>query len=1144
MLSIKALKPGNESYYLSLALEDYYLQGGEAPGVWLGTGASILGLAGRVENDQLSNLFRGYSPNGAQPLVQNAGHSDRQSGWDHTFSVPKTVSVLWSAANHSVRAEIEAAESNALSRVMAYIEQYLAHSRVGKGGEGEVPARLIVAAFPHCTSRALEPHRHTHCLLINLGVGPDGRTRTIVSHPLYQNKMLLGALFRAELAYELLERLGTVLERESTWFEVQGIPTSLTREQSTRRRQIEEELGRLGLETATAAAFAALTTREVKEFVPPRGELFEKWKVLAKQHGLNQQAIELLIGRGKPPMPENVLPKATEEALRELASEHSHFSKADFLRALAEAPASLGVRVDALVAHTDKVLTWSRDIVCLGARNGETRYATREMLALEEQLLNTVHELHSAGFHTLSDTTVNAVAKKKRDFSKSQPIAKQRRSLTIGDAGRAARRALWRSKTVTSTLTHEQASAVAALTQRPRRICLLAGYAGTAKTTTLQAVREAYEAEGYKVIGATLSGKAATELSNRAGIPSTTVRMRELELNPSLARQLKHHGRQFIRSMRRWKTSKLERLVIDPKTVLVVDEASMIGTKDMVMLTKAVAKGGGKLILVGDPHQLPSIDAGGPFGSIAERIHAVHLRKIVRQVDDGDRAAVKAMPEGEPEKALAHYVAKGRVKVAETRSDLFAELIADWKRSRGAQHPDKNIICAALNREVTELNDLAQALRLEAGTIDSSKRISVSRKAGPHELSIKETFCVGDRVTFTKKSKKYRIENGDTGTLVAILRVPFANKISVLIDAETTPRIVPVKAVPIRRGYAFTTHKLQGATADNVFVAMTGPMLNRQMAYVQMSRHKHELNLYVPENLAEKNLLETIRRQGSAIAPAPTPANKSKNELRSVLSNLMTKDASKYLAHDVLENDIPARPSFRLNREQAERLLKTFAERNEVTVAKNTSVLFDQILTAWQEAGGPTQPGDHKIFAATACYRYALNRLAQKLRYELGYLNDMQSLTNTGELIFAGDHIRVESDLKELRIPAGTIATVVGVKGPTISIQCHGEAKPVAVPANLLHASLAYALPPKEMTVLMPKTAHVVVAGTSTDSELSYVYHSLHRERCRLYMTEKDAGECIHGSVKHSRQLSTRSNGIAPGHDRPKPVHKKKVSHA
>lgn len=1142
MLSIKALKPGNERYYLTLALEDYYRQGGEPPGFWVGTGATILGLEGEVTNDQLSKLFQGYSPDQRMtPLVQNAGQIDRQSGWDLTFSVPKTVSILWSAGSEKIRTAIEAAQSTALQRTIAYMEEHLARSRVGKGGHDEIPARLVIAAFPHSTSRALDPHCHFHSLILNVGVGPDGRTRTILSFPFYQNKMLLGALFRAELAHELVERLGLALTRERTWFEVDGVPTALAREESTRRREIEAELGRLGLETATAAAYATLKTRRLKEIVPCRDELFAKWRTIATKYGLDEQAIAWLVAQQRPLTPEEVLPKATKEALKSLTQEHSHFSEADLLRALAEAPSSLGVSVDALCSHTKKVLAWSHDIVSLGTRNGETRYTTKRMLRLEEKLLKAVHKLHSTKFHTLSDATVKAVNERERDFN-APPIAYKRRTrMTVKDAAMAAARRLRQTrKGTTGKLSSEQANAVTHITQSPHRVALLSGYAGTAKTTTLQAVREAFEAEGYKVIGTSLSGKAARELTNRAGIPSTTVRMRELEINPSAFHQLKQHGRQLYRAARKWKTSKPERLVIDSKTVLVVDEASMIGTKDMLMLTRAVAKGGGKLVLVGDPWQLPSIDAGGPFGSIATRIPPAQLHNVVRQSDPGDREAVRAMPAGQAKRALANYVEKGQVKVAETRSELFAELIEDWKAQGGIHKPQDNIICAALNREIDELNDLAQALRLNAGAIDPRQRTTIRRKGGRFEPATTETFCVGDRVAVTKKSRKHGVENGDTGTLVGISRTPFSRKISVLFDGETTPRILPLRKVPVRRGYAFTTHKLQGATADNVYVAMTGPMLNLQMAYVQVSRHKHNLNLYVPESLAERDLLKTIERRKQSTPPEPL----QQSDLRSVLANLMAKDAGKDLAHDVIKNHVPATSHKRLTRKEAEHLLQSFARLGDLEIASGNRKLHDQVIANWQRAGGVTQPEQHKIFAHNESDRQSLNRLAQEKRIESGLLDPTRSFESGDRRFYIGDHLRFELGLKKYRIAAGTIATLVNIKRGSVRIKCLESYESFTVPTHAIRATLAYALPLADMAVTSPKTAHVRLSDRFDDAELSHVYRSRHREKCRLFVSEAAAGQHIRAEV------ATINTAAAPTRHRPqqdrtsrKYAHKKVISH-
>jgi hypothetical protein len=538
----------------------------------------------------------------------------------------------------------------------------------------------------------------------------------------------------------------------------------------------------------------------------------------------------------------------------------------------------------------------------------------------------------------------------------------------------------------------------------------------------------------------------------------------------------------------------------------------------MLMLAQAVLRGGGKLVLAGDKDQLPSIDAGGPFGSIAQRIPPLHLESVVRQSDAGDRQAVKWMPAGKARQALANYLEKGQLKLAETRTDLFAELIADWKAAGGAEKPAENIICAALNREVDELNDLAQAQRLAAGVLDPARRVSLRRQNGPFEFPSQETFCVGDRVMVNKKSQKYGLENGDTGTLVGVSNVPLAKRISVLFDGETTPRVLPLRAVPIRRGYAFTTHKLQGATADNVFVAMTGPMLNKQMAYVQMSRHREQLMLYAPEHLAEKELLQTVRRRQQS--PAPHQPIVDLGELRSVLTSLMAKDAGKDLAHDVIRHHVPARPSARLSREEAERLLVGFADRGDLQVAGDARALTGRMIAAWQAAGGVAAPEDHRMFAASPATRQSLNRLAQDERQAAGVLKVSRSICVGGETFFVGDEIRFDAALGKRQIAAGTIARIVDIQGRTVHIERLDSHQTVVLPSHGIRASLAYALPHEDLTAVRPQTAHVIVSGRATDAELSHVYHSLHRRTCRLYVDASTAGPNLQTAVEAARPTS------------------------
>lgn len=133
MLSIGAMAKGQGGYYLDLAREDYYLEGGEPPGKWWGTGADEISLHDAVQKPDLQSLLKGFAPEGS-PLIQNAGEQDHQPGWDLTFSPPKSVSVLWSQADEATRRTIQEAHHAAVTEALRYIEEEASFSRRGKAG--------------------------------------------------------------------------------------------------------------------------------------------------------------------------------------------------------------------------------------------------------------------------------------------------------------------------------------------------------------------------------------------------------------------------------------------------------------------------------------------------------------------------------------------------------------------------------------------------------------------------------------------------------------------------------------------------------------------------------------------------------------------------------------------------------------------------------------------------------------------------------------------------------------------------------------------------------------------------------------------------------------------------------------------------
>ncbi len=799
MLSISALSGDKGNYYLALARDDYFLKGGEPAGQWIGEGASLLGLTGRVEEQACKNLLAGLSADGSDFLVQGAGGVRHQPGWDLSFSCPKSVSVLWSQAERDVQKTIQEAQAEAVRAALDYLQDAAAYTRVGKGGTVRIPAKLVVAAFEHGTSRAQDPQLHTHCLIMNVGVPADGKTRTILSQPLYAHKMAAGAVYRAELSNQLEKRLGVVLERQKTCFEVQGVPDSLVEEFSKRRQQIEDALAKAGGGGAKVAEKLTLATRPAKGHLP-RGELMSAWQEVAREHGFTAADVDRLLERqGHRHDLAGRADACIQLAALTITKQASHFPERELVRHAAVWAQTLGVASSALRVRVKEALARSPDFVRVGESNGEIRYTTREMLALEKKMLGHVEQLKALPSQALPEKTIRSVE------------------------GR---------------LSEEQKQALRHVTQAKNSIQVVSGMAGTGKTSMLRATREAFEKEGFNVIGACLSGKAAEGLEEGAGIKSTTLakligapelgysgilgarRIASLEQNPS---RLRDAALEF--------TPLPEPVRLPPRTVLVVDEAGMVGTRQMERITEEALKAGARLVLVGDERQLQAIDAGGPFASLGNRCGRAILTEIQRQREPWAREAVKKFAEGEAIAALGEYACRGLVAVAEDRDAAMHALMRAWKRE-GAANPRDHLILASTNKDSAILNRMAQVQRTLAGALGTQ---AVS--AGGSD------FHCGDRVLFTRNSKRYGVQNGSLGT---VIEVDVRHQcLTVKLDGGKLALISVEDYAHLRLGYALTTHKAQGATTENAYVLLGGSCQDRELSYVQASRARGDTRFFV-----------------------------------------------------------------------------------------------------------------------------------------------------------------------------------------------------------------------------------------------------------------------------------------------------------
>jgi|APThiThiocy_ev2_2_1041544.scaffolds.fasta_scaffold01801_10 Ti-type conjugative transfer relaxase TraA len=657
MLSMSAMSSGQASYYLGLAREDYYLQGGEPPGQWFGRGAEVLGLSGQVESDHLYNLFDGLSPRGDISLVQRQNHegkAEHRPGWDLTFSAPKSVSTMWSQADEETRSKLQRIQDRAVKAALGYLQDTAASTRRGREGKRLEEVGLVAALFEHSTSRALDPQLHTHALIMNVSVRDDGTTGTLSSLDLFLSKMAAGALYRAELAKGLQVELGLILRRERTWFEIEGVSKELVQEFSKRREAIEEQLAKSGLSSAEAAAVAAIQTRTAKDGVS-RAELFQEWRREGERLGWSADQVDRLIGMlSKYRSLAEERQGACERATERLTWDEAFFSERDFVRYVAEESQGRGLGAKEVRESASRFLNQSPEIVRLGLYNGEQRFTTRKMMELESELLSAAAEMAKNDRHQLHAETVMGT------FAKH------------------------------GGLSEEQLQAVWHITRESGAIAVVSGMAGTGKTRMLDVAREAWESEGYRVEGAALAARAAKELKAGSDIESATIARTLMDIDRG-------------------------RIKLDNRTILVVDEAGMVATPDMRRLSLACRDAGAKLVLVGDERQLQPIGPGAPFLELGERFGRAELTDIRRQSEEWARQAVRDMADGNARDALHAFAEHGLVTISSTRREAMGDLVAQWRAD--GEKPENTLILAGTRNEVRTLNELAQAERIRAGEL-------------------------------------------------------------------------------------------------------------------------------------------------------------------------------------------------------------------------------------------------------------------------------------------------------------------------------------------------------------------------------------------------------------------------------------------
>jgi ATP-dependent exoDNAse (exonuclease V) alpha subunit len=391
----------------------------------------------------------------------------------------------------------------------------------------------------------------------------------------------------------------------------------------------------------------------------------------------------------------------------ELTRERSRFTRRDVLQAFAAA-ASSGSSVVAIEERATEFLA-STEIVPVAEERGEIEYTSRYLLQVEQRLLRHAEARVASGAGVAEATAVESAL--------------------------AAR----------PSLSDEQRALAVALTRSGDGVEVVRSPAGTGKTYALGAAVEAWRRTGIPVLGRALSARAACELRDQTGVEATTIARLRLAFDRGVS--------------------------LAPGTVLLVDEAGMVGTRDLAPLADAASAADAKLVLVGDDRQLPEIQAGGAFSALGKALGAHQLREVRRQQHDWDRDALANLRDDDLEAFARAYDAHGRLVATPNAEAARAAIVQDWWAAHEAGA--SALMLAHRRSDVRDLNARAH------------ERMRAAGRLGPDELRAgARAFAVGDRVVTTRNDRRQDLINGQRDEIVAIGEAT----VSVRLDGGQTRR--------------------------------------------------------------------------------------------------------------------------------------------------------------------------------------------------------------------------------------------------------------------------------------------------------------------------------------------------------------------
>ena len=888
---LRTVAAGDGDRSLSTPLTRYYTEEGTPPGRWMGSGLpgleSQIKAGDEVTEEQLRLLIgEGKHPVSGEhlgrryrvfkkPVEGKRRHA--VAGYDLTFSIPKSASVLWGVADAGTQAIIADAHHAAVAEALDFLEREVLATRAGakgpKGGVAQFDATGVIAtAFDHYDSRANDPHLHTHVVISNrVKTTRDGAWRTIDGNPLHAWVVAISELHEAVFSDHLTRALGVDWQRRprgrdrNPAWEITGVPQTLVEGFSARSRDINEVTDRLieeyvanhGRRPCRSTIMklrqqAALSSRPEKH-IHSLAELTTAWRRRTGEvldGDVVAWAREVTTNPARPTLraddvPLDVIEELGRTVVAVVGEKRSTWRRPNLYAETARQ--TLGWRF-ATTADREAITGMIVDT----AEHGSLRLTPPELATTPEAL-------------TRDDGTSTFRPKHSTVFSSEQLLAAEDRLLQRAAKTTAPTVDIETVDRITAQsvkghrLSPEQAQAIAMVAVSGRQLDLLIGPAGAGKTTAMRALHRAWTTHHGRgsVVGLAPSASAAAVLAEDLGIACENT-----------AKWLYDHQQGRTRFER--------------GQLLIVDEATLAGTLTLDQITAHAAQAGAKVLLVGDWAQLQSVDAGGAFAMLADaRDDAPELIDIYRFAHEWEKAASLDLRHGHAE-AVEAYVAHERVHDGDTDAMLDGAYRA-WGEDTTAGNT--SVLIADNAHAVRALNARARAERLRTGATHESPEA---------RLLDGTSASTGDWVITRKNDRRLRtlrsgwVRNGDRWTVTDV-----RNDGSLVVRRQGRKRggavVLPAAYVAdhVDLGYAVTAHRAQGITVDTAHVVVTDST-TRENLYVAMTRGRDSNVAYVVVNPADDN---------HGAPDAETPIAKT------VLLGVLANSGAELSAHQTIKSE-------------------------------------------------------------------------------------------------------------------------------------------------------------------------------------------------------------------------------------------------